>query len=379
MYNCFATKRANQYRKRAFQPLFLPASTDISTIKGKKMTSCRMDRSYNIKTGLIFSVLISLLVIVLPKMIRLDMDQPCTVLINFIQIFTGVFIYWIIHHFFLINFSTGFLSHPVVKPILSIATSVAVIALLTWSFKATALFPVNGGAGVAMPYGRLFPVRLFRACIGSSLTYFVVFYYRMQLVLRQSRLENAWLKQENLQAQLSSLKQQISPHFLFNALNTLSSLSHEATVKEYILNLSEVYRYVLRYQEKKEVHVQDELVFIHSYVYILKSRFEEGIKINIQVNADNLQRKILPFSLQLLVENAIKHNSISYRDPLSINIYDNSGSLVVENDFRPRTTMESPSGTGLHNLSQRYLLTAGKQILITRNDVVFKVEIPFLS
>ena len=338
-----------------------------------------MNHSYNIKAGLIFAVLMGFMTMVLPRIIRFDIDQPRIVFINFIHLLVAVFCYWLVHHFFLIRVTAGFLSHPIVKPVSSILTSIIIIVFLTWSLNKTTSIPVKSNAGFELTYRQLLFIRLFRACIISTLTWFVVFYYRVQLELRQSILENAYLKQENLQAQLSSLKQQISPHFLFNALNTLSSLSHEQEVKECVLNLSEVYRYVLRYQEKKEVQVQDELIFINAYVYILKSRFEEGVKINITVNADNLQQKILPFSLQLLVENAIKHNSISYSDPLSINIYDLNGAMVVENDFRPRTTMESPSGTGLQNLSKRYQLTAGRQIQITCNSSTFKVEIPFLS
>jgi LytS/YehU family sensor histidine kinase len=198
------------------------------------------------------------------------------------------------------------------------------------------------------------------------------------LMLQHSRLENEYLKQDNLQAQLASLKQQISPHFLFNSLNTLSTLSHEQAVKEYILKMSEVYRYVLQYQEQNEVPVAEELAFIRSYIYILESRFEEGLKINVRVDAGNLNRKILSFSLQLLVENAVKHNSVSYRQPLLIDIYDLDGRLIVENDLRPRVTLDNHSGTGLYNLAQRYRLTAGKDILIFRDSAKFKVEIPFL-
>jgi two-component system LytT family sensor kinase len=339
---------------------------------------CMRD-SYNIKTGLIFSMIVALMAIVLPRVIRLDVNEPRTVFINFIYFFNGIFCYWLVHHFFLIHVTTGFFSHSAVKPVVSIFTSVVIISLLVYSLNVTNVVPINTKTGNKITNGQLVLVRLFRACIISSLTYFVVFYYRMQLVLQRSRVENEYLKKENLQAQLSSLKQQISPHFLFNSLNTLSSLSGEAVVKEYILKLSEVYRYVLCYQERKEVQVSDELEFIHAYLYILKSRFEEGITVNIQVQADKLQRRILPFSLQLLIENVFKHNSISYRYPLSIDIYDLNGSLVVKNDLRPRTTMEAASGTGLYNLSQRYRLTTGRDIVITRNASAFKVEIPFIS
>lgn len=338
-----------------------------------------MGRSYNIKTGLLFALLIAFLAAVLPRIIRFDVTAPRIVVINFIHLVITVFFYWLVHHFFMLQVGRGLLSNAILKPVASIVASVFCIALVTYGMRINNHFPVSAQGAVEISDAQQRFVRLFRATIVSALTYFVVYYYRMQVVLQASRFENEHLKQENLQAQLTSLKQQISPHFLFNSLNTLSSLSNEEIVKEYILNLSEVYRYVLRYQQQKEVPVKEELVFMKAYMYILKSRFEEGIKINVQVNPDKLYRKILPFSLQMLVENAIKHNSISYNSPLSISIYDVEEALAVENDLRPRTTMESPSGTGLHNLSQRYRLTGGKEITITHNDKMFKVEIPFLA
>ena len=339
-----------------------------------------MNKSYNIRTGLVFSVTMGFIAVIVPRLIRMDADQPQTAVINFIHVFTAVLFYWWLHHFILIRVTAGFLSHPFIKPVLSILLSILIIGCITWALNITNFIPISNGRMMLRPRDAQFmAIRLFRAGIISALTYFVVFYYRMQLVLRQSRQENEYLKQENLQAQLSSLKQHISPHFLFNALNTLSSLSHEAVVKEYILKLSDVYRYVLCYQEKKKVKVEDELFFIQSYMYIIKTRFEEGINIRIAINPASLQQVILPFSLQLLVENAIKHNSVSYRNPLSIDIYDQAGELVVQNDLRPRHTMETASGTGLQNLSKRYRLAGGRDISITRTESTFKVEIPFLS
>jgi LytS/YehU family sensor histidine kinase len=221
-------------------------------------------------------------------------------------------------------------------------------------------------------------VRVFRSLIVSTLTWFAVYYYKLLFLLQRSRLENARLKHENLQAQLTSLREQISPHFLFNSLNTLSTLSTEETVKEYILKLSQVYRYVLHYQQQDAVPVSEELSFINSYVYILESRFEAGLKVNIRIDPACLDRKILPFALQLLVENAVKHNAISYTDPLAIDIYDKDQGLVVENDLRARVTMHPNRSTGLANLSKRYRLAADKEICIVREAFKFKVQIPFL-
>jgi LytS/YehU family sensor histidine kinase len=223
-----------------------------------------------------------------------------------------------------------------------------------------------------------FLVRVYRGIIVSSLTYFAVYYYRLLFLLQRSRLENERLNQENLYAQLASLREQISPHFLFNSLNTLSTLSHEEPVKEYILKLSEVYRYVLQYQQQNIVPVKEELAFVRSYVYILESRFEDGLKVNIRIDPHCLHRKILPFALQLLVENAVKHNAISYTKPLAIDIYDENESLVVENDLRARATTHGDYSTGLDSLAKRYRLTAAKEIVVMRNAAKFKVQIPFL-
>lgn len=338
-----------------------------------------MIKRYNIKAGLIFSISISLMATILPRIIHFDIDQPITVLINFIYLSANIFFCWLVHHFFLLINTNSVLSNKIGKAVFSIFGSVLLIALITHSFNISTLIPFNRDPVIEMRRGQIFFIRLFRGFIISSFTWFAVYYFRIQLMLQQSKLENEYLKQENLQAQLASLKQQISPHFLFNSLNTLSTLSQETIVKEYILKLSEVYRYVLHYQEQTEVPVQEELSFIRSYTYILESRFEESLKINIRVHPDNLNRKILPFALQLLVENAVKHNAVSYNRPLTIDIYDLNGKLIVENDFRPRVTLDIRSGTGLHNLAQRYRLLSDKKILITRDNSKFKVEIPFLT
>jgi len=338
-----------------------------------------MVKRYNVKAGLVFSISIAMMATLLPKVIRMEVDQPRAVLNNIIYLSVTFFFCWLAHHFFLlVRPRSAFFSHRVVRPVMSILVSVLVIAVITHSFNISSLLPLNRNPDIEMKRRQIFFIRLFRGFIISAFTWFAVYYFRLMLMLQHSKLENEYLKQDNLQAQLASLKQQISPHFLFNSLNTLSTLSHEQTVKEYILKMSEVYRYVLHYQEQNEVPVAEELAFIRSYIYILESRFEEGLKINVRVDPGNLSRKILPFSLQLLVENAVKHNSVSYRRPLVIDIYDLNGRLVVENDLRPRVTLDSHSGTGLYNLTQRYRLTAGKDILITRDTAKFKVEIPFL-
>lgn len=338
-----------------------------------------MVQRYNVKAGLIFSLSISMIATILPKVIRLDVEQLHGVIVNFIYLSGCFFFCWMSHHFFLMNVRSGPFSHPLPGAIASIFCSVLLIAVLTNLVNMNGVIRVSKDPAIELRPVNVFFIRLFRGLIISAIVWFAVYYFRIQVMLKQSWRENEQLKQENLQAQLASLKQQISPHFLFNSLNTLSTLSKEEKVKEYILKMSEVYRYVLHYQEQNEVSVHEELAFIRSYTYILQSRFEEALEVNIRIDPGNMNRKVLPFSLQLLVENAIKHNAVSYKKPLTIDIYDLDGVLIVENDFRPRLTLDSHSGTGLDNLSRRYRLVSDKKILITRDSSKFKVEIPFLT
>jgi LytS/YehU family sensor histidine kinase len=336
-------------------------------------------KQYNIKTGVIFSVLIGLLSS-FPRLIRSDFDFLIGFAGTFVYIFCGIFVCWLIHHFFLLNTTeTGFLKSKLASGLLSILSGVIFMVGFSYVFNITGVMPVSPLANNEITVYHLVSIRLFRAFIISAFTFFVVYYFRMVVTLQRSKLENAYLKQENLKAQIASLREQISPHFLFNSLNTLSSLSQDNKVKEYILRLSEVYRYVLHYQEQNKVMLKDELEFIRAYTYIMESRFEDGLKINIAIPEEKMERKIVPLALQLLIENAIKHNAVSYRKPLVIDIYSEGETLLVENDFRPKETIEKSLGKGLNNLSERYRLIAGKDITITKNELKFKVEIPFLS
>ncbi|HVU54817.1 MAG TPA: histidine kinase, partial [Puia sp.] len=333
---------------------------------------------YHIKAGLIFAIGVAALVTVLPRIIRLDFDDLSRVGTNFVYLSGTFLFYWLTHHFFILHLRSGVLSSRYMKAAISILCGVVIIGTMAWILKIASPFPLFSHQDGTPGRGQAIFVRVFRGLIVSTLTYFAVYYYRLLFLLQRSRLENERLKQENLHAQLTSLREQISPHFLFNSLNTLSTLSHEEPVKEYILKLSEVYRYVLQYQQQNIVPVREELAFVRSYIYILESRFEDGLKINIRLDPACLNRKILPFALQLLVENAVKHNSISYSSPLAIDIYDEEENLVVENDLRARATIHGGHSTGLNSLAKRYRLTTGKDILVVREPFKFKVQIPFL-
>ena len=194
-------------------------------------------------------------------------------------------------------------------------------------------------------------------------------------------LEKEQLKNENVKAQLDILKNQVNPHFLFNSLNTLSSLVDSSPEKagEFIDELSSVYRYVLEVREEQLVTLQEELDFIHSFLVLQKIRFGEALKINIEANDQEALQKLLPsLSLQLLVENAIKHNIASRSKPLQIKIFPEYGSLNVWNNLQPKLDVIS-TGIGLQNLKARYQFYAEVEPEFIKNSDYYLARLPLIS
>lgn len=193
-------------------------------------------------------------------------------------------------------------------------------------------------------------------------------------------VENEQLKTENLLVQLTSLKNQLNPHFLFNSLNTLSWLINEDKEKsqQYLQKLSQVLRYSLSMQEQSLVSLKEELMLIDSYIFLLQMRF--GDNLVVEKNIEEVSEfKIPPLSLQLLIENAIKHNVISKASPLNIMIdaSKNNQRLTVKNSLNLKQNSEG-IGIGLVNLSERFKILANKEIEIERNEKEFKVILPLI-
>lgn len=230
-----------------------------------------------------------------------------------------------------------------------------------------------------VPYDKRLSVVLLRSFVLSGLYYFIIFHLQVRTEKQQSLIEIEQLKQAQLAANLSSLKEQLSPHFLFNTLNTLSTLTQEKSVKDYIAELANVYRYVLQYKEIDKATLQQELAFIESYVYIIKTRFEDAIEINICVDESVMQTKIPPLTLQLLIENAIKHNIASSSRHLKIEIKNKGAEyLLVKNNFQPKISAQLSTGTGLSNVMQRYQLLFNKEIIIENTNEFFIVKLPIV-
>lgn len=182
-------------------------------------------------------------------------------------------------------------------------------------------------------------------------------------------------------AKFESLKNQIDPHFLFNSLNVLTSLIDEnpGNAQKFTTSLSKIYRYVLEQKNKELVSVEEELAFAVTYMNLLKMRFEGSIFYEVPNKLDNPEAKIVPLSLQLLLENTVKHNVVSETRPLKIRIYVEGGNLVVENNLQKKEILGSRRGVGLRNIIDRYSLVTSRNILIEDNKELFRVKLPLLT
>ena len=195
---------------------------------------------------------------------------------------------------------------------------------------------------------------------------------------RKDALEKEVLKRKSLQNELDALKNQINPHFLFNSLNTLSLLVREdqnAAVK-FINKLSFLFRYILQSQDQSLVTVKEELRVLDSYTHLIKQRYQENF--NVEVNIDNQmkQRRIPILALQMLLENAVKHNEISHKNPLFMEFYSEGNWIVGRNVIHKRTGYVESTNTGLKNLNTRAKIQMGEEIEILKDETHFTVKIP---
>jgi sensor histidine kinase YesM len=200
-------------------------------------------------------------------------------------------------------------------------------------------------------------------------------------LLNQAELEMEQYKNEATTARLQALRSQLNPHFLFNSLNTLSSLVHRDAdaADDFIQQLAKVYRYVLEHSDHDLVPLHAELAFVESYVYLLRTRFKEGLCVEICIGEDLRDLRLPPMTLQVLIENAVKHNIISPKQPLTIAITsDGEDCLVVKNNLQERSEKDASSSVGLANITARYEYIAQKPLTVKRTSDEFSVTIPLL-
>lgn len=182
-------------------------------------------------------------------------------------------------------------------------------------------------------------------------------------------------------AKFTALKNQLDPHFLFNSLNVLTSLIDEnpRMAQKFTTSLSKVYRYVLEQKDKELVTVDEELKFARTYMTLLKLRFEDSIIFEIPEESSNPEAKVVPLSLQILLENTIKHNIVMPSKPLHIKIYEDNGYLIVENNLQPKAVIKQRSGVGLVNVKQRYALLTKREFGIFKTEKAFIAKLPILT
>lgn len=255
-------------------------------------------------------------------------------------------------------------------------------------------FKLTFGTTVITPnaYGMDFFHGIFIA-VFFLIVYELLFYsqdsslYRQRL--EQSEREKEQLRVANMQSQLDVLKQQVNPHFLFNSLNTLSSLIREdpEQAEQFVDKLSGVYRYVLRANrgdgagpEQHLTTVEAELQFIDAYYHLLQTRYGTGISLVVAVDVGYRSCQLPPLTLQLLIENAVKHNVVSPKRPLRIGIaVDEQGRLVVENTLQRKATRALSNGVGLTNIVAKYQMLNLPQPSVEESTEQFTVRLPLLA
>lgn len=192
--------------------------------------------------------------------------------------------------------------------------------------------------------------------------------------------ETEQLKKEYMQSQLLGLKSQMNPHFLFNSMNTLSSLIHEdsSRAEHFLDHMSKVYRYLLRNHEERLVTLRTELSFIHSYYFLLKARYADGLQLRIDVPEDCQDMLIPPLTLQMIFESALNQNIISKNEPLQLEIFFDNGLLKIRNNIRPKISREEDLKEGLTNIANKFRLLCQQEIIIEESLLSRSIQLPLL-
>lgn len=199
---------------------------------------------------------------------------------------------------------------------------------------------------------------------------------RIFIKQQKTELEKNALHAEYMRSRYEALKNQVDPHFLFNSLNTLNSLVKDEKAREYVQQLALVFRYTL--QTKEIISLRDELDFTKAYCNLMKIRYGDDLNFEMEVGEKLYDYLIIPLSVQTLVENAIKHNVVCQKHPLTVKIKGVNESIKVSNPVQPKKEAESGEGIGLMNLAERYRLMWNREISIIKTDAVFEVTIPIM-
>jgi hypothetical protein len=321
-----------------------------------------------------------ILFLVLSFLQTLWMCPRCGTSRDFVSVYAFTFIMWLVLWKGneglgdLISMRISWIATPVrrffIGLIGTIVFTVSSMALIMYLFETLAGFD--------------FGPRSVNIIYGSVIVTFIIslFLHGREFLLfwRQATLDKEKFEKESIAARYESLKSQVNPHFLFNSLNALTNLVYEDqdNAVKFIKQLSDVYRYVLDTRDREVVPIGDELSFLTSYLYLQQIRF--GPKLRIENRIQDHAFSITPLALQMLIENAIKHNVVSEDEPLTIKLYQENNYVVVENNLQvKRTSLEPSAGVGLENISKRYALLSDRKVIIERGEDFFRVSLPMLK
>lgn len=255
-----------------------------------------------------------------------------------------------------------------------VATSIAVI--ITYSYDFIYIGTEFVKVTYELPFIKL-AIVLFITTLVFEIIYFALFSYYSYATLQIAVVKH---ERKQIELQLKALKSQLSPHFLFNGLNTISSLAYKNKEKasQFIRGLAGMYTYTLKSYDVKMISLREELSFVKDYLYLVETRFEDKLQCHIDIQEELLETKIPPLTLQMLVENAVKHNVLSDAHPLRIDITSNHQQITVHNNVTEKPIKVTSFNIGLKNINARYLLLAGEGISIT-NGESFTVKIPVIK
>src|SRR5688572_13741726 len=300
-------------------------------------------------------------------------DPPALarIIFMFVTVFTTSVVLFIYNFFWKYSFESKRRTYRiVVTTVINIVLIIVISILLV--FVAGEIFHLKALKAYFIFY-------FFRNLTIAVVVALVVYVVELVERLKQEKIEVLTLQRENMETELTALKSQIDPHFLFNTLTTLSSLirmNSKETVS-FVDHMADTFRYMLENRTQRVVTVRDELAFLQSYIFMMKKRFEDGLHIDMSIYDNHLDRAIPQFAIQTAVENAMKHNIVSIKQTLRIEMRSDGDCIVVWNNLNEKKSSQG-YGIGLDNLAQRYWLMGKKNVKVTKGVNYFQVSLPLL-
>jgi len=215
-----------------------------------------------------------------------------------------------------------------------------------------------------------------------TIGYGVYEYLNVRLQKKDEQLKSEKLQKENVLAQYQTLKNQIEPHFLFNSLSVLSSIIHTNSnlASDFVVKLSKTLRFILEKNQFDLVPLCEELKMVNDYYFLLKTRFNDGVSLELNITQTEMKDVFIPpASIQLLIENTIKHNKLSPTDPVEISIHKDQHYICISNNINRKNEITESTGLGLINIAKRYELIAQQQIKVIDSKDIFTVKLPILN